>query len=355
VNEQRRAEQRVRRLVEAARRIADPGDALGREARRVLPAATGLSAEGVELALGRSLETEPSDAEIEALLASVPAAPRAHVLLSANVFVAAHRAVALALAASSTVEVRPSRREPSMVRLLARGAPDLFRVVEELEPAPGDHFWAYGSDETMTAIGRSLPHGVCFHAHGGGIGAVALDLRATSDERVAELAAAVADDVVLFDQRGCLSPRVVVVVGSEAVTRGFAAALAAALAALSVRVPRGLLGRAEAADAVRYRDAIRFAAELLAAGPGWVGVDVHAGPVVVAPVGRHVHVMRAEDASVALSPLRRAMAALAIDGDPDWARVIRQEFAGARISPPGRMQRPPFDGAVDRRTPAVIT
>ncbi len=42
---------RVRRVVAAGRRIADPADTLGREARARLPETSGLSPEGVELAL----------------------------------------------------------------------------------------------------------------------------------------------------------------------------------------------------------------------------------------------------------------------------------------------------------------
>jgi len=143
---------RVARLVAVARRIADPADPLGQRARALLPASTGLSLQGVELGLTRCLEIAPTDLELRSLCEGTPSAPRAHVLLSANVFVAAHRAIALALAASARVEVRPSRREPEMVRLLQAGDPGLFRVVDDLSAAPGDHVWAYGTDRTLAAL-----------------------------------------------------------------------------------------------------------------------------------------------------------------------------------------------------------
>src|SRR5829696_6144805 len=110
--------ERVRRLVEAARALADPKSSLGKLARERLPEATGLSPEGVDFALQQSLEIDATPAEIATLCRDAPAAPRAHVLLSANVFVAALRAISLGLAASPRVSVRCSRREAVMAELL---------------------------------------------------------------------------------------------------------------------------------------------------------------------------------------------------------------------------------------------
>src|SRR5688572_14477533 len=108
----------MKRLIDGARRIADAREPLGRRAREALRASTGLSAAGVEFALARCLEARPSVSELRRMCAAVAPAPRVHVLLASNVFVAAHRAIALALAQSARVEVRPSRREPEMARLL---------------------------------------------------------------------------------------------------------------------------------------------------------------------------------------------------------------------------------------------
>jgi len=52
--------ERMRAVLGAARRIVDARDPLGREARDRLPAATGLSPEGVELGLSRHVETQAS-------------------------------------------------------------------------------------------------------------------------------------------------------------------------------------------------------------------------------------------------------------------------------------------------------
>jgi hypothetical protein len=343
------AEARVRRLVEAARRIADPEDPLGQEARRVLPAATGLSPQGIELALEECLETHPSPAELKALCASVPSVPHAHVVTSANVFVGALRAIALGLAASERVSVRPSRRDPEMTRLLATAEPSLFRVVPRIEPEPGDHVWAYGSDETLATLRSELPAGCVLHAHGTGLGIVVLGPEPRSATELEDLGHSVAADVVPFDQRGCLSPRLVLALGSEADTRAFGEALARALASFEARVPRGRLQPEEAAEAVRYRDTLCFAAELVVAGSGLVGIDVRGGALVVPPPGRHVHVVRVQELTAAAAQLAGRVTSVAVDGARELAGVVRLAFPGARITVPGRMQRPPFDGPVDLR------
>jgi hypothetical protein len=333
--------QRVEQLLRGVRRIADPSDPLGRRARKVLPEATGLSPEGVELALSRHLETTPSADELDALVHSVTPAARAHVLLSANVFVAAHRAIALALAQSAEVEVRASRREPEMAKLIAEATDNLFRLVDQLTPRPGDHVWAYGSDETLHALRAELPAGVVYHAHGHGFGVAVVDASAG-----VEPARALADDVIAFDQRGCLSPRVTLVLGDANAARAFAQALAHELGELEQIVPRGRLDPDEAADIVRYRDTMLYAASVSSAGKSYVGVDVSGRHALVAPVGRTMHVVRVDDLAPVFAAFHPHVAAIGYAGPSQPA------FPSVRVSPLGQMQRPPFDGPVDLRPPA---
>src|SRR5450432_2224576 len=219
---------RLEPLLESARSLADGTSARGKLARERLVASSGLSPEGVSLAISRCLESTPSEAEIEALIRSTPTAQVAHVLLSANVFVAAHRAIAIGLAASETVCVRPSRREPEMAELLLAGAPNCFQLVAELKPRAGDRLWAYGSDATLEEIAVTLPPGVAFHAHGSGFGVCVLDGQAPESE-LNSLLDQLALDVILFDQRGCVSPRVMLVNAGPAYAREVALALAQVL------------------------------------------------------------------------------------------------------------------------------
>jgi hypothetical protein len=341
---------RVAALVAAARRLSDPRDPLGAEARRELPETTGLSPEGVELALGRCLETRPTEGELRALVASVPHAPRAHVILSANVFTAAHRAVALALAASKDVSVRPSRREGLTARLLERGAPGLFRVVERLDPRPGDHVWAYGTGETLDSLFGELPAGVTLHAHGPGYGVVLVEsLGSAAPDEMSSLARAVADDVVVFDQRGCLSPRVVFVLDDQQRTRALAEALSRAMSERATEVPLGRLSGDEIAERLRYRDAMLAAGDLLPSGEGFIGVLDAGGGIVVPPVGRNLLVARATGPERVVSGIGPMVTAVGVSGTSTFESRVAALFPLARVTRAGAMQTPPFDGAVDRR------
>lgn len=343
----RTARERVAACVRAAARIADPRDALGREARAVLPSATGLSLENVNLALSECLESSPSDAELRELCESVAPAPAAHVLLSANVFVGAHRALALAVAASERVRVRASRREQHMARLLlAGGAP--FELVDELTPAPGHHVWAYGSDATLAHVREKMPPGVALHEHGFGFGVALVDGAISGElDRAAQ---ALARDVVPFDQRGCLSPRLALVLGTPDRVPQFARALAAALGEWDTRIPRGVLSPEELASEARYRDAAAYSLELLTAGAAAVSFspDIDRG-ALIAPVGRNVHVAYASDLARMLEPLVPRLTALGVHGKRELAEYVSTLAPGARISALGSMQRPRFDGPVDRR------
>jgi hypothetical protein len=335
--------ERVRALVAAARRLADPTDVLGREARLSLPAVTRLSAQGVELALEHCLEIAPEPAELEALCASVTPAPAAHVLLSANVFVAAHRAIALALAASERVFVRPSRREPQMAELLARAAPGLFELASELSPGAGDHVFAYGRDETLRSLRAALDPGVVLHAHGAGF-ALAIVEPGVDVELIAERLAL---DIALFDQRGCLSPRALVVAGGEA--RPYAQALAEALGTLERRVPRGELFDEELAAIASYRDTMIYGAELLPAGAGFVGLEEGAERLAIAPVGRNCHVVSSVDPLALVGAQARHLTCIGFAGSSQLGERIAAALPRARRAAIGKLQSPPFDGPVDRR------
>lgn len=331
---------RVRSLCLGARRLADPSDPLGERARELLVASTGLSSQGVELALAHCLETEPSDDEVRALCESVGSAPRVHVLLSANVFVAAHRAIALGLASSSNVVVRASRREPEMAALLAEAAPGLFELTSELAPAPGDHVHAYGSDATLTELARTLPRGVILHGHGSGF-AAALVEPPFSDDLWDRLAL----DVVLFDQRGCLSPRVVLTSSPSApIVEG----LARALERYEVAVPLGSQSREEAAQVANYRDTLTFSGNLRPAGRGFVSSS---DELVVPPVGRNVHVFSHPAPLERLAAFADKLTSVGVAGPRELVEAASRALPACRVTEVGRIQSPPFDGPVDRRTP----
>jgi len=343
--EARRA--RLEPLLESARSLADASTERGQRARERLIASSGLSPQGVDFALARCLEVAPNELEIAALIRSTPTAEVAHVLLSANVFVAAHRAIAIALASSARVRVRPSRREPEMAELLLAGAPGSFQIVPELAPRAGDRLWAYGSDETLDEVAVTLPPGVALHAHGSGFGVAAL-AGPHSESEISTLLIALAEDVALFDQRGCVSPRVLLVDAPPAQVAELARELARELAQLDQRVPRGPLTTAELAEVAKYRDTAQFTGEVFEAGLGFVTLG-QAGNWLLPPTGRNVHVLPSSDLVATLLPYRPLLTSCAFAGQPDLGLALRRALSGARICRFGEMQRPPFDGPVDLR------
>jgi hypothetical protein len=351
---------RVTRLLEATRRAVAPGAARAALVRR-LTQTTGLSRPNIEAALDECLELEPSQGELEALLASVQPAPRAHVILPSNVFVAAHRALALALAAAPRVRVKPSRREPAFTEALHAQAPELFELATELAVAPGDHVFAYGSDTTLDGLRGALPAGAVLHAHGSGFGVALVELEGASAPGAAAAALGIARDTARFDQRGCLSPRFVFVRGSSQAAADFAEQLATALVELERELPPGRLEPGERAEARWWVECAACLGPVWEAGAGRVslrdpavarveGESVEGESVAaleVPPAGRHLEVVpiaRIEPALDHLEPWLTCVGCSSV-----LEPLLGPRLPRARVTAFGHMQRPPFDGPVDRR------
>jgi hypothetical protein len=331
----------VRSLVRAARLLArNPGELVARIAR-----SSGLSEAGVRLALERHLEIDPSEEDLAHLVARTHEASRVHVILSSTVFVGALRAMAVARASAPRVTVRPSRRDPVFASALIEtlGDPELS-LAAEAGPAAIDagEIHVYGRDETTASLRAAARPGVIVRAHGSGLGVACISAVADA-ECAAELVAA---DVVPFDQRGCLSPRIVFVEGDGARAEAVATMLDAALARASVSVPRGALAPEERAEAVRYMETVAFSGRLYRGEEHAVGVSA---TLALPPPGRHVHVLAVPDAQaleVRLEPIAHAVVAFGTD---DPVAFTFAAPAHARISVLGAMQRPPLDGPVDLR------
>jgi Acyl-CoA reductase (LuxC) len=348
---------RVAAVVAAGRRLADARDALGRALREQGPAVFGLSPEGVAWALERHLETRPTPAALASLVASVRPAERTFVVLSANVFTAALRAIALGAASAPRLVLRLSRREPLFATLLVRaleeaGAPIEVSLGKPTEARPGEQVHAYGRDETMAALRASLAPGVLFWPHGAGVGVAVLEAGAA---RASALRLAL--DVVAFDQRGCLSPRLVFFAGDEEAGERFASELARALGELGGRVPLGEVRDEERAAWRAYADAMAIAGQVYE-GAGYV-VGFDAAPRALAWPGgpRALHVVRVEgeggerEAWRLLAPFARGVVALG--GRGRLADALGVRLPWARRSGVGAMQRPLLDGPVDRRRLAL--
>lgn len=351
------ARDRVLRVLAAGRRVADEADPLGQTARRWLLETSGLSPEGIALVLAEHLETQPTEAEIDALVAATGEAPRCHVVLSANVPTGALRAMALGVATSREVFVRPSRRDPVLAELLVEAlcADEAFSraqggsivLVEQVAPAPGDELHVYGSDQTVRALEEASPAGVVIRGHGSGLGIAVVG--ASVD--LGQAALALARDVVPFDQRGCLSPRMVLVEGDSERAEAFGEALAFALSEAGERVPRGPL------DARTEGEISLYCASMEALGTFYVGTDCAVGvdpaprALPLPPAARVVHVAAAcsEDALRLLARWAALVTSVGVDDDGALSRAVLSVVPWARRAQLGRMQRPPLDGPVDRR------
>lgn len=337
----------VRILQKAARSVIDASGSLA----DAIAESTGLTREGVSLAFARHVEVDASDADLERLVERAGDTARVTVVLSANVFVGALRALAIARAASEDVVLRPSRRDPAFARALVEAAiaagDTHLRLDEQLDVATVEEgeLHVYGRDETIAEVRAKARAGVRVRGHGSGMGLAWVS--ASAD--LAQAARGLADDVVVFDQRGCLSPRVALVVGDEPRASTFAEALHAELDRLAMSVPRGAMPADERAAAGRYVATMTYACRALVGSQHAVGVAPPGAPLVLPPPYRHVHVAACpsiDDAARLLEPLAKGVIVVGSD-DIEAASALAPR--GARLSPLGLMQRPPLDGPVDLR------
>jgi acyl-CoA reductase-like NAD-dependent aldehyde dehydrogenase len=351
------ARRRVLAVLSIAARIADASDSLGREARAELARTSGLSTEGIELALATSLETAASESDLARLAAWAGSAPRCHVVASANVCTASVRALALALATSAVVTVKPSRRDPGLVHLLVReltaGLDDAeVTEIAALDAEPGDHVHAYGSDLTLAEISRALPSDVVLRGHGTGFGVALVRAGAPLDEAARRLAA----DVVVFDQQGCLSPRIAFVEG-RAHAATFARSLHEALSARARDVPPGRAVIDQRAVVHAYRQSMAAVGPVLENDDHLVTLDEAPESFLLPPPARVVAVLAIDtvgDAPALLGEIAPFVTTIgsvasAEGAMDDAAAPLVLRCPGARLAALGSMQRPPLDGPVDLR------
>lgn len=330
----------IRVLIETASRVLARADV-----RERLVSVTGLSREGVDLAVESALERDPSEAELDLLFSRVRPAEEVGVVLSANVFTASLRALVLARAAAPRVLVKASRRDPVLAdALIDESQLTCFVRVDEAPraPRPGTVIHAYGRDETMRELATVT--GLPVWAHGAGLGVAVVERELPLEDVVPGLV----EDTVLFDQRGCLSPRLVLVEGDMSRLEALARTLFEALERRSREVPRGKLAPDERAELVRRTSVALLVGEVLEGGSCTVSFAEleDESPPVLFPPGRNLALLAVRDRGAAerrLASLGGAVASVA-SGVRTTCGATR-----ARWAPFGSMQRPRLDGPVDLR------
>jgi len=340
-------EDRVALLGRVVASLRDPGDPTRRALEAAAVEETGISAamatRGWDLALARYTPDAMTELAREDRVGQTVG-----VVLGASVAVAPLRALALPWLAGAAVRVRPSRHHRVSTQLLvermaAEGA--AVTLWSEADWAGITAVVAYGRDETLDVLMEAVPEGVGFAGYGHGFGMALVGAEAVDD---AAVAAAVARDVALYDQAGCLSPQGVVVLGDAA---RFGQRLRDALDALAAVLPRGV-GRGGAESVQWMGVEAALGGDVTRASGGVLSVR-NDGPLQGSPGGRVVLVRGVASVAEARALLAPHAAHLSCVGVS--AGFVGWETAGyaGRTVALGTMQDPPLDGPEDRRGPRV--
>jgi len=238
-------------------------------------------------------------------------------------------------------------------------------ALEDALYAEADCVTATGSDETLAAVRAPLPVRTRFlgYGHRVSFGFIAgEDLYGASAKKIIARAA---DDVVAWNQLGCLSPHVLYVQQGGAVSpEQFAAQLAEELGRREQSEPRGPLP-AETAAAIALRRGIYEvrAAHSPETTQHWCSPGSTAWTVVyemdtrfqMSCLNRFIYVKAVADLTAALQgadPIRGKVSTVGIAVPEDRAAEIATQLArwgATRICPLGQMQRPPLTWRHDGR------
>jgi hypothetical protein len=343
-------------------------------AAALLPAATGFSPEMVRCALPTMLEPlrAPALADLLAEEGGTWRGPECilHVLAGNLPGLAAIPAV-LSLAIGSSALLKAGRGDRVVPALFAAsiaerdadlGAciaaaywPGGERACEEVALAAADLIVASGDDDTIAdlsarARGRFLGYG-----HRVSFAVIAREV-ADGDDAARRAAERLAEDIAIWDQRGCLSPQLCFVEGSFDTAVQFGGLVAEALGALAPRLPPARPSPADRLALRRFRDAAEWSGLGGERAVLFALEDEAHGTVVIepqavfrpTPLCRSLRVQPIDDISAlgkALAPVRRVLEGAGLAAAAErWPALA--EFLAAcgvhRVCGLGDMQRPPL-------------
>lgn len=230
--------------------------------------------------------------------------------------------------------------------------------------AEADCLTATGADETLAAIRARLPAKVRFLGYGQRVSLGYVTREVLREEEIAKVVASAADDVIAWDQNGCLSPHVFYVEERGAVESDkFAELLATELARREVIEPRGTIPATSAAE-IASRRAVY---ETLKAHRGdikvwgsqnstaWTVVFEHEVRFRFSPLNRFIYVKPVPDVATVIQGLDEVQGKISTVGlaaPPEKMKELSFRLAGhgvTRICPLGQMQNPPLTWRHDGR------
>jgi hypothetical protein len=237
-------------------------------------------------------------------------------------------------------------------------------ALEEVLFAEADCVTATGGDETLTAIRARLPVSTRFVGHGQRVSFGYVAGAVLSGPGARKIAAAASEDVIAWNQLGCLSPHVIYVQrGGEVMPKPFAELLADELERREATEPRGDLP-AELAVNIASRRAIY---EVRAAhsldthvwrspnSTAWTVVYEEDARFQLSCLHRFIYVKAVADLAEAMraaDPVRGKVSTVGIAAPDDQAQEIAATLArwgATRVCPLGRMQNPPLTWRHDGR------
>ena len=348
--------------------LAAPDSSLRRSLEADLPAATGFSRANVREGLGRALSAwgarglrELVDGELGAAPAPGPGSPRLTAVVPAGAIpMPTLEAILAPLLVGSGVVVRPAARDPLTARRFrawvadadadlgaAIGVVDFDRKDETALRSflSADAIVASGADATLRTLRELAPPAARFVGYGH-----RFSLAVVAGRADAEVASALALDVSLWDQLGCLSPLAVMALDDA---DAWADALATALSDTASQLPPGELPLPAAAATQRERTGAELRAGVgptrLMTGSGWTVVREADAAWRPAPLHRFLRVHpleELEDLAGALGERAGRVSTVAVHGrDPAHSARLGERLRarlGVRVAAPGACQTPPL-------------
>jgi hypothetical protein len=223
-----------------------------------------------------------------------------------------------------------------------------------------------GNDETLAHVRARVPVGIRFIGYGHRVSFGFVAREALSDSAVKETVAAASDDVVAWNQLGCLSPHVIYIEdGGRVGPERFAEMLAEELGQREKTEPRGELDMKEAAAIASRRGFYEVRAGFSADTRMWCSPDSTAWTVVFEAdprfqpscLNRFVFVKPVKDLGevlVSADAFRGKVSTVGLASPEHRAQELAEQFGRwgvTRVCPLGRMQRPPLTWRHDGRSP----